>query len=359
MRDISEATIPVRCECGERFRVAAAMQGMTVRCRRCRQMVAVPRRDAPDADAPLHDAADGRPRLEVVKPIKCYQCHAVMPPDIEACPRCGYNRFTRSFVPAEEYLIPERPVEPSVGNRTFWMDALASFFVFTDSDNMVTLLFVALIALVGAVGGWFHFGIMIIVNGWLFAYYISVLEHTAGDDEDLPALTLIDGWLDGIVRPCVFFIGSWLGVFLPAIVFGLFARVGLGDFVNAILAGHISVRLWILAGLFAFGTFCWPAAILLMCTTSGFMVLRVDLWVRAVLQGFNAYLLMWFILFLVVVAQFAIGMVVGGAFAITGRTALRVGLFGAVISAYGWVVSMRIIGLYYVHFKDRLPWRAE
>jgi hypothetical protein len=32
---------------------------------------------------------------------------------------------------------------------------------------------------------------------------------------------------------------------------------------------------------------------------------------------------------------------------------------GEVVETYAWIVAMRLIGLYYRHFKSHFPWRAE
>ena len=82
--------------------------------------------------------------------------------------------------------------------------------------------------------------------------------------------------------------------------------------------------------------------------------------VRTIARTFPAYAAICALLGVVFMLQIAAFLLVGGAFSLgSGTSGVGLEVVGAVITTYGWVVTMRIIGLYYRHHKRRFPWVAE
>ena len=82
--------------------------------------------------------------------------------------------------------------------------------------------------------------------------------------------------------------------------------------------------------------------------------------VRTIARTFPAYAAICALLGVVFMLQIAAFLLVGGAFSLgSGTSGASLQVVGAVITTYGWVVTRRIIGLYYRHYKSRFPWRAE
>lgn len=370
MSEQTPQTVSARCACGASLRMPAESAGMSVRCPKCRQLLTVPT-PAPEArsttgasptpgarstvDAPRR----GRPRLALAELEKCYMCRAAMPPGATRCGRCGYDRRTKSYVTEEELRESagwSRTPDEGSGHRTFWNDALLTVVCFADANNLIVLGVVSVIAIVGVFAEIGAGCAGFIVYGWLAGYYISVLEHAAGGEEELPPLTLTEGWIDGIIRPAIQFALSWIVVLAPALVCGIYTGVDASALLDSALAGSFAPSVVLTAVLLVLGTFCWPAAIMLMATWSAFDVIRVDRWVQIIGRTLPAYLAMWLMLLAVMAAQIAVSVVAGSGLAAIGRTGLTVSLVGAVGTTVGWVMTMRIIGLFYFHHRRLFPW---
>lgn len=365
MSEARPNTIAARCPCGAKLRLAAESAGMKIRCPKCRQMVSVPAIASPSQAAvrTSHEpASTAQPRLALAEREKCYMCHSLLPVDSAKCRRCGYDRTTRSYA-TEEQLRENagwsRTPDEGPGRRTFWNDALLTLVCFADTNNLIALGFVSMVAVFGVLAQIGMACAGFIVNGWLAGYYITVLEHAASGEEELPPLTLTEGWIDGVFRPALQFAISWIVVMLPALFCGIAVGVGASAVIDSAITGRFHPTVVLTLAMLVVGTFCWPAAIILMVTWSAIDVIRVDRWLQIIGRTLPSYLAMWLMLLAVLAVQIAISVFVGGGLAAIGRTGLTVSLVAAVISTVGWVMTMRIIGLFYFHNRRHFSWEKD
>lgn len=359
-----------RCPCGATLTLPAGAAGKRVRCPSCKRTLVVRAPAAADAVRPLRAARETGRRTAVAEQQTCRACRAGLPTGATVCPRCGYDFQTKSYAGAADAAAPAAsPLTPQRGEQGFWSAALWSFLCFADTQNMVVLAVVSAISVVGVFAGMAPscLGMLcqFIVYGWLCSFYINVLLSAASGEDELPKITLTEGWMEGIIQPAMMFIVSWTAVQLPAALFAVLS----GAATYAAELAEWAVQMWtsrtfptealVWIALTLGGAFCWPSAILLMSMSSPLNVIRADLWVRTIIRTFPVYVAICGLLGLVCVSQIVVTVLVGGLLSASSKTALGLAMAGSVVSAYGWVVTMRIIGLYYLHYKHRFPWRAE
>lgn len=239
--------------------------------------------------------------------------------------------------------------------RGFWADAFFSFiYPVRNGSNAITLGFILAASAVRVFlgfGGILGLGGSLIIFGWLASLYFSVIHETATGSDDLPGLNLEDGFLDGIIRPAIKYIGAYAVVLAPAALLGIV--LALGGFPKS---WSVLVPLW-----FAAGIFLLPIVFLLFALDALGMIVRIDLICSTIFRTILPYLAIWFVLLLV-----------GAAFAVTTGGSVLVGwlmpdlasklpvpgslgfhLAANMFDTYFTIVAMRIIGIYYLHFKKR------
>ncbi len=317
-----EATCPI---CGGRIQIDPSASGGRITCRLCGKELALPGAKpvvldhAPQADVPGY----------------------VSPPDrdVIGAPTCG-----------------------------FWGDAARSFTAPLRRGGLVTFLIVLIIQglivalgfapIVGIIGQFFALG-------WLYAFYLNIISHTAGGEDTFPDVGMSDGIGEDIVKPFFRFIGSFLWVWLPA---GVYA------FVSALNKGLLTEEqdAVVVFGLWFLGMFIWPMTVLTIAIF-GFNpgALRYDLQVRTIVKALPQYLSVWVLLMLtigrLVLATLADA---GGGDSTTGAPnqwewmswtpESFVGMIAmAVVQSYMILVAMRVIGLFYRHYKHLFVWAAE
>ncbi len=251
--------------------------------------------------------------------------------------------------------------------RGFWADAFYSFiYPVKPAGNAVTLLFIlgaetidTYFSLVPM--GWMLTGLCRgIIFGWLASVYLSVVADTARGEDDLPGLKLEDGFLDGVIKPALKFVGAFAIVFLPAIVVGISVGTGAAPGPAALL-----IPVWTFAGLFVI-----PIVLLLFSFDSLGMIFRLDLIATTIARSLLPYLAIWLMLLIVIIGMLmasAGGLIANlvlpnfliSASLTTVGSGIAIHLALALFSTYLMLVSMRIVGLYYLHFKQRFTMELE
>ncbi len=250
--------------------------------------------------------------------------------------------------------------------RGFWTDAFRAFiFPVMSGGNISSFLSAAfLAAILAAIQiGLIHVGmslprlvwpivfvVVVCVCGWLAGICMStVLESAAGSD-DLPGISVGEGVLDDVLTPLVKFFGSFVVAFSPFIVWAI--AIGL-DWAPSSWAALLPV--WALVG-----AFITPMFLLLFSFGAGGMAIRPDLVFLTIIRTIPPYLAMWLMLLLVAFAYLvSMG---SGLLATIGLQDIvpnfdALGMAGPavafIIDIYLTLVAMRIVGLYYLHFKNR------
>ncbi len=186
-----------------------------------------------------------------------------------------------------------------------------------------------------------------LLSAYLAALSLDTIAHAASGENDFPQVGLQNVWED-LLLPVVQFIGSWLIVLSPLIVLMMLDNLG-----------GVAVPVWALYMAGAAGLLLWPATVLAIAIGGTINAARPDIVVRTAFAAPMAYLTV------------CTGVALAGAILILPDYyplrspipgipgAIVLGLAGTALGIYALLVVSRIVGLYYRHFKHRLPWTAE
>jgi hypothetical protein len=313
------------CTCGARYRVPAGAAGKRARCKRC------------NAEFIL----SGAEPLEVAKPPPTPVSSGL--DAIAAIDRGGWQTASSAVT--------------VTGFRGFWSDVAWSLLFFLEPGNLVTFVMVWLV--VGfqnvGLGGPGAFGITLFIvwtlgiflSLWLMAFLMNVIREAASGEPDLPRCTEFEDALDDMVRPLLQFIGTGFVVLLPAL--GL-------SWVEAIWG--VGIPPWAITLAAGIGLFFWPMSVLCVSIAGLGIFLQVNLLIESVFRTFWTYV--------------GVCLVFGTALALSGAAwLLSIGLvflpiatptpvalatLASGLQAWSLIVAMRVIGLYYHHYKERFAW---
>ncbi len=276
-----------------------------------------------------------------------------------AAPELSYAR--------SEHRMPasRRLADPIQGpQRGFWADAFRSFiYPVASGGNALTLVIVCIIASlptllisvsVVSIMACFMFIASLCIFGWLAALYFSVIQDTAVGSEDLPGIKMESGFVDDILKPGLKYIGAFAVVLAPAALLAI-----------AIAAGSLPVSWnWMILAWAVGGIFLLPMSLLMFAFDALGMMFRLDLIFTTIFRSIGPYLAIWLLLLIVGVGQVAttvgaefLDKVFPSAMLSTSLTPVLATIGGQLaliaLGVYFNIVSMRIIGLYYLHFKKR------
>ena len=348
--------IPWTCRCGAHYQLPASAVGKNVRCKKCGHRERLLGGGlSPDADGDRRPITDVGPIPIVGEPIPVAGDEPTRP--------AGLQLPGDLDVIIEEAEHPSRPLQ----RRSFWADVAYSFTLLIEPGNLpafgVCAFFnlLALGLLVGGVGiatlsrGFLvNFALCVLgvlAFGWLFAYYMRIIMEVAANEDDLPS-TLIGDPFEAVFKPLFTFVATWFCLLLPAITLA----------VIEFYWGFYVPRVWYQAALI-FAVIMWPMSILCVSIGGVSVFVRADLMVYSVLSTFVPYTMVWLLLLATGGCGYALFKLV--ATDVAGRTSLlsRHFLAGvallAIIMTFASIVAMRVIGLYYRHFKHRFAWSWE
>lgn len=305
----------------------------------------------------------------------CPGCKKQQPGSAKICVSCGIDLATgerilekKSGSPvsmgyAQDRFQIRRGSKDVVGEpiRSYWADSLHSFvYPVKNLNNAVTL---GIIMAIASCRVFLIFGIFaligkFIIGGWLAACYLSVVTHTAMGIEALPGVKMEDGPWDDIIKPAFRYAGAFFFALAPAAAFVILLASGaLPDFMQS----GVALLLW-LAG----GVFVWPMLVMLFAFEEWKQAYRVDLIITTISRAFLPYLSLWLIL--LVVGSTSILPVLFPIFDKLGvdihpeflsGNGLLTSILMQAVGVYLTIVSMRQIGLYYLHFKNRFTFSFE
>jgi hypothetical protein len=302
-------TIEFKCRCGTVVRAADQAAGKEGRCKVCGQLMRVPTRE-----------------------------------QLLGAEARELDPIFRSRPSLEDYQAVRQP------GRGFWADAARNFVLDAKPVNLIPLAFSWFLLMLMVVMGYaLLIGVIgrFLVAGWLFAFCMNVISETAAGEDEVPTFRWEDGLWGDIVLPYFTFLGSLFGVLLPAII----------TWVAAYYTGSESLG-YVATGLAVAGLFAWPAALLVVSIGGISAAFQLDAIALTIARSFFPYLAV------VGLIAVAIGLYVWTGRQLFNRTEAGSANFGVtaahtVIHAWAMIVSMRFIGLYYRHFKNRFPWSAE
>jgi hypothetical protein len=319
-------SISCLCRCGAQLLFPENAVGRKARCRKCQSVFTVP---------------DNRP--------------------VDILTLAPFMEDMESTRPAAAPPGATRAEEESAGDGQpwFWGDLLDSLLVLADPGNIIAcLVIVALNFLQGLIGHAVPFGfgptwVLVIgawglVLGYLCSFYLNTILETAGGEDDLPTLR-VDNIVEDLLWPLLQFTGSWLFAIAPAV------------------AASIASWWWsldlpqnLITGLGLVGGFMWPAIVLVVALGNGFGGLWPHLLVRTMLVAPLSYLAIVGVLAVGAALSLLPSLLAAVGLGPLGPTSERViSVTTSLLAPVVCIVSMRAIGLYYRHYKIRLPFEAE
>ncbi|NOX57664.1 MAG: FHA domain-containing protein [Planctomycetes bacterium] len=290
-------------------------------------------------------------------PTTCPHCSAPLATDAQICVRCGHDLRTGRRVNSAAASIRTDELGKQGGIGPYLKDCLQSVAFVSEPGNMISFIFVALLALFGAIlgamSGVFLMGLIMLVGyflvlGLLFAFLFNVILNAASGDSDLPDIGLTGDWIEDTVGPLFKFVASWLFVLAPAI---MYAR-SMGNPVLGFQGSSPSV----LGVILCVGVFFWPITILVLSLGGISCLFRPDQIALTVARTFVPYLVTCFVTAMAFGISWVLEFALPAVAVTLGGNEIAIAVCLWLLNIYAWIVAMRCIGLYYFHFKKRFAW---
>jgi hypothetical protein len=294
--------------------------------------------------------------------FNCPNCGAVIAFDSKHSGRRAKCLTCRQkfIIPNESFQKPQKIApepeprgDPTPGfYRAAFVEMGKSFF---HPQNVTTLAFITAIVCFkfflarGACG--LNFVSTVIVWGWLFGFYLNIIQQTSYDEDLLPeiylgtSITLL--WY--IVQPLLTFCYTLILVELPFLItLGLFQDSGitLTNFGSAVGPLHLLLQFFFILGLFVF-----PAAILTTSVGRDLAMLRPDCLLAPVFGAFGPYVATVLLLAAACFIQMQARQYTGAG-VVTTALHLTLNLLAQVVAIF----AMRAIGLFYRHYTCYFKW---
>jgi len=349
------------CDCGARYKFPESSLGKKSKCQKCGAILTL------EADEEGILAVAAEPETEHVSAF-AMQAQAAA---IAAKAR---------HVDEEDAELARTP-PPSVLRRSFGADVLWTFLFPSTPGNLITFIMTALamgiLAPLAAMMPLIGFFFSLIVAGWYAAFRLEVLRNAAAGEDDLPTLGISRDVWDDAIEPLLQWVGSWFVVLFPTLAFLVFSlyqgTIDGGDAFTAIVGGIGGLIEVARDGtpaflvLVAVGLCAWPIVVLCIAIGGVSSLIRADLIALTLIRTFPGYLVtLIFLLAAVALKDVLAGQLTGaagGAKATSAAQAIGSALLVYAlltgVSVYVDIVVMRLIGLYYHHFKGKFAWQWE
>ncbi len=379
------ASIRLSCVCGAHIRLPASAAGRKARCKACRRVLTVPGEpqgpDSPDIPAGSLPVAVGSAQAAAGEPQP--EAGGRSPELVEGLDgllllaEAEEEPSSRSKRPSELVMAPDTPDilaspvqtpprERLAENlreldadrqgvrgptRSFWADLLLSFGFLLETNNFINYISLVAMLIVPLLIPIPLFGLFIgpVLSAYSWAFLLSIIRETASGEDELPTVWINDA-VDDVLFPLLHFAGSWLFVLIPA-----------GTWVLCSSMVRDKVDWTVAAGLAVFGLFCWPAVVLAVSIGGTFRGLWPHLVIGTVLASPLAYLALWGTLIasvlLATIPFWTAFVTLAGRLPVQGWLGLEA--IHVAMNVYCFIVAMRAIGLYYRHFRQRIPWAGE
>jgi hypothetical protein len=294
--------------------------------------------------------------------FNCPKCGALMAFDSKyvgkraKCLTCGQ----KLLIPAKSFETPEK-IEPEPEPRE---DPVPGFYraacvnnwrQFVRRDNATTLVFVVAVVcfkFVLAETCCLQFVAPFIIWGWLFGFYLSIIEETAFDSELLPEIDVGTSitFLWNVIRPFLILFYTLFLVELPFFI-ALSLTQDHGVTLDTLWSGSTGAHMLVRALLFL-GLFVFPSAILTTAVGKDLLLLRPDYLLAPILRAFFPYATCF--AWLAVACYMAMRVPQYSGLGLTAVTIGHLALNLAVQVAA--ITGMRSIGLFYRHYSCYFKW---
>lgn len=357
----------VHCpNCAAGYRVADKLLGKRAKCKKCGEPFTLAVDEAEVEDDLLGALAEGEAQQRSAAPPPP-PSRPSAPAGVPLVPPPGSGSAPVGLAPT--------PAPAPTGFGTYFRDVGKSLLFFTRGGDLITFVIVSMIVLVQIplrFAGCLGLMGLIIVQGWYMAYRFNVVVDAAAGESGLPDMNIGDPW-EGIVLPFLKWTVAELAAFLPFLValvyLVVFAQVTAGqagtqllvalagDFLSA-FDDSISGGLMLGAVLLLTMSF-WPIMVLVVALGGMRSVIRFDLIVLTIVKTLPVYVVVVLLVYAGLVGPALVVGAIRGAAADDGSTIgadLGAEAAVSVVMVYANIFTMRVIGLYYHHFKHRFAW---
>ncbi|MCC7290925.1 MAG: hypothetical protein IT449_02550 [Phycisphaerales bacterium] len=357
----------VACSCGAKYKVPEEKLGKTAKCAKCGHALLLRRPD------------------EAVEPIPLASSGGLLDDEIASAAQRSIEA-PRGMKDSHEAKFDARPEDfgyaPVAGSRgvagrrrtgNFFNDVVWTLLFFTNPHNLAVMIGVWIIMGLlrfALFGGFLAILAFIVVKGWYAAFKFSIIAAAANGEDDLPRMgDGFDDFWDGVLLPLFRYIAASLLAMLPIFIYlvWVFSRFETADglmlkdyFIGAWRYDDYgpfldSTEALVVGGLACMlaGMFMWPMFMLVAGLGGVAALVRLDLMFTTIVRTFPIYLLVVVLVF----GSFALGGLAAALLSATGKAPLL--LMGALVGmmdVYLTIVAMRVIGLYYHHYKKRFAW---
>ncbi|HEY3244350.1 MAG TPA: hypothetical protein VGM03_13470 [Phycisphaerae bacterium] len=356
----------VVCTCGARYQLPAGTEGKRAKCKKCGVIFVIPKPKPVPAEpgdmlALLEEAATQAKRAEVAAP-------SALAAAVENAPAAGASIPRATAIDEVPALRGRQGTLPA-----FLRDAAWAFLFLIQPSNLVIMLIMWAVRTLKIVVGFAPcIGIIasLIISGWYISFLFNTVAAAAAGEDDLPTLSLTEGIVDDVIMPLIKYVGVTLVLLLPAIAYLVWTATELlSGGPQVLLEGGSALRdEGLISGPFValllLALFLWPISILAVALQGLGAVVRLDLALRTIACTFVPYVLTCAL--------------VGGSFwvqdwlsgQLLGRAMMRgkgldlgklfvAGIVVSGLTVYVDIVAMRIVGLYYRHYRKRFAWTWE
>ena len=365
-----------RCACGAKYRVAEEAIGKNAKCKKCGAVFTLE-----PVDEGIIPIADDMGFADKVS--RASQRTSSATANASGGP---HTRFDPSTLPPPVIERASHPADETTGKATTYVRSIFAAFLFPKSlHNALTFIFlwVVFFVLTLMLSGGVVFGLLALFRfvfylaflGWWAAYRFNVVASGAAGDDDLPSLVVPNEGISGLLMTFLQWVGSWLVVLMPATVFAVIAFMqGWMDpdkFIDALDEG-VAGLLFLgsgsgsaaFGGLVVLGMFFWPIIILCVALGGFECIWHVVLIVTTIVKTFPVYLFTAVMVFGTVCLGYVLAGFVetrlsageGASISSWLGSSILVSFVVTGITIYVEIVAMKLIGLYYHHFKHRFAW---
>ncbi len=363
--------IKFRCNCEKKIGVPDEYAGKKVRCPACGTTSIVPFA----AEPKIIEPAPAKPRpdtyslsndddrssiwsddlLEQTQPVAdiekntCPECGFKVSANRDTCPSCHY-----SFVPDVSTVVPVNAPRGVSPFKRFVADTLKVLSPIGSVGDILTLAIATAIYLLPILLRYSSiYGLYgsFIIQGYFCTYMFHIMLETANGEMRLPNLPFSE--IEEIREPFFRFFVSFVYACLPITLalFGVFYWLNDMEEISDIIDRAVEFGVPI-------GLFFWPMTALTFALGETVLV-RPDKVVLSIIRTIGPYLVCCIILYLayylsfVAVGQLS-GLLLGDEPSIENIIAINI-LF-SIAGLLSQICAMRIIGVFYKHYKDHIDW---
>lgn len=184
----------------------------------------------------------------------------------------------------------------------------------------------------------FDYRVAIVASAYVCAYLVNILRAIAAE-EDIPGWPDFTDWWGQIVRPFLMFLTALGAAFLPLIIYGF-------------MAGWEDLRLRVVLPTAAWALLYMPVSLVAITTKDDFTAVNPFVVMPGMIKLHTQYMLTSVILFAMVIGRYFLN----NLFDTYINIPVVPVVFGAVVSLYFLIASLRLVGLLHQVNRSDLGW---